>query len=124
MDALNALRVFDDSDKHQLLTVVAAVPDHLGIDDSIPGTRNNPPANPRVNQLIGQEARNNTIIATVVIPGAPADMPMKAEMTPDIAFGEALGFGTRTHVVMSLGAAIVVTEAIINGFEKRPELFP
>lgn len=118
-DVLTALRILDDADKHKLLTVVAAMPDHIGLEWATPGAPDNPPPEPTINLNVDAVVAHGAILATVVISGPKPDMPDKAEFTPDVAFGESLGFGPRIHIVRGLRTMLETITFLLDKTEQK-----
>lgn len=117
---LNVLRVLDDTDKHKLLTVVAAVPLTFGVEWATT-------VDPKVSEPIAHIATNAELVGDVVIafiddPNSAPDVKMKVDFTPEIAFGD--GVLSRRHAVIpNLMALVGMVELINRDFESNPDLF-
>jgi len=112
-----ALHTLDAADKHQLLTVTAVMPESGHIVFSIPPPGAEPPLHIRA--FSGTPLEHDAILAEVVVEPATPKVDMKAEVAPDVAFGESLGWGRRMFVLDNLRRIIEDVEAIAVLFKQR-----
>jgi hypothetical protein len=119
-DVLSGLIDLDDADKHKLLTVVAAKPEHLGVQWSVPGRPDVPPGMPQITILPDNPLLPGNVIATVIVPGPVDGMDLDlVEFNPTIAFGPDVVFSQRVIVVESLQSIIDAVAHIAAAAEKR-----
>ncbi len=111
------LQALDVADKHKLLTVVAAIPESGNIIWVLPGAAAVPKFT--VSALSDIPLEPNAVLAEIVVPPATPKMDMKAEVTPAVAFGESLGWGRRTSVLIVLRQLIDDAERVRREFKGR-----
>lgn len=111
---LAVLGRLDDRDKHKLLTVTAAVPEHISVQwsqrtDLTWATR----FKPDLRIYATEPLTHSAVLATMVFVDAPPDMEMDAKMTPVVVFSQSAGVGTRIKVTSTLNALIAEVEAVL-----------
>ena len=115
---LNVIRILDDTDKHKLVTVVAAAPSSLRID--IPTTHPEIVPTPKFFNL--PVLSSNAVLATVEVPNAAENVEVEPNLTIDVVFGDSF-FPPRTHVIESIRNMIVEVTFTVTAFEAQPGLF-
>lgn len=114
--ALNGLRLLDDADKHQLLTVAVPLQNtirlilkRVPIDRLIVPTIN----------YIDTPLHNGAIIAVARTPVGSPDVEMDAYFTPEIAFGKGLLPNERPRVLVSLRNIFTDVTNVVDDFERK-----
>ena len=115
---LNVIRILDDTDKHKLITVVAAAPSSLSID--IPTTH--PEIVPTPTFFYPPVLSDNAVLAMVEIPNTTDNVEVESNLTINVAFGDRC-FPRRTHVIESIRNMIVEIMTTVQAFEAQPGLF-
>jgi hypothetical protein len=110
------LQTLDAADKHQLLTITAVVPESGNMVFTVPSEAEVPRF-----QIRGFEVplEHDAVVAEMTFGDATPKMDMRAEITPNVAFGESLGFGRKMSVLVSLPRIIDDVERIGLLFKQR-----
>ena len=109
---LNVIRILDNTDKHKLITVVAAAPSSLSI--NIPTTHPEIFPTPKFFDL--PVLSDNAVLAMVEIPNTTDNVEVESNLTINVAFGGRF-FPHRTHVIESIRNMIVEIMTTVQAFE-------
>jgi hypothetical protein len=114
--ALAALNRLNNADKHQLLTFIAAMPNAGNIVFTIPERA--PKPQHRI-QAFDVPLEHDAIVAELTFENDMTPKTnMKAEVVPNVAFGESVGFGRRM-AVLSLRTIIEQVTMIVQVFKNQ-----
>ena len=113
--ALNGLRVLDDTDKHKLLTVTAAVLHHMRVN-----WMRDTPTRPlyEIQFFPKNGLAHKAVLAAIKVSNPSPYMEMQVEIAPAIVFGDAVGLERRTEVLSSLRAIISEVESTTDLFNR------
>ena len=101
---LSALRQLDDSDKHQLLTVTAAMQERISVEFST--SIRDWVAEPAITVRPRVTLKEGTILGSVTLSQAPSDVEMKSDIAVYVAFGDGFAFGNDVAIAPSLRTII------------------
>jgi len=103
-----ALQILDAADKHQLLTVTAVTPLEGNLKFWVPSG-----VTPTFDvRGFDVPLVHDAVVAELTFRQPTPNLNVQAYITPDVAFGESLGFGPRTGVLKSLPQIIEDIERV------------
>ena len=116
---LNVIRVLSNTDKHKMITVVAAALSSFKIYIPV----KNPEIVPTLELVDSPVLCDNAVLARIKITNAPVKVDVESHLAIDITFADTSIFHPRTRVIENIQIMINEVTAMIREFESQPGLF-
>ena len=107
------IHALDNADKHRLLTLTIGIQDAVDVTFTVPAyTTVAHQTDLFPNVLLVRDA----VVAEIAITPPNPGVQVKAEFSPEISFGEGVGFGLRAYAVATLRGALANLDSLLDSF--------